>query len=67
MSAQARDELVDGMRALPIGADEIPDFRGLCDVPMKRSGWQAVAVPGLVPDVVITRGTGHYHRKDRHA
>jgi phenylalanine-4-hydroxylase len=31
----------------------IPDFRRLSDVLMKRTGWQIVAVPGLVPDAVF--------------
>ena len=41
------------MRALPIGADQIPDFRRLSDALMKATGWQVVAVPGLVPDEVF--------------
>jgi phenylalanine-4-hydroxylase len=41
------------MRALPIGADAIPDFRRLSDVLTKHTGWQVVAVPGLVPDDVF--------------
>ena len=46
-------EFVQGMRDLPIGADQIPDFRRLSDVLMKHTGWQVVAVPGLVPDEVF--------------
>lgn len=46
-------EFVDGMSRLPIGADTIPDFRRLSDVLMKHTGWQVVAVPGLVPDDVF--------------
>ena len=38
---------------LPIGADQIPDFRRLSDALMQRTGWQVVAVPGLVPDDVF--------------
>jgi len=49
----ACDEFVQGMQSLPIGADEIPDFRRLSDVLMKATGWQVVAVPGLVPDEVF--------------
>jgi phenylalanine-4-hydroxylase len=41
------------MRDLPIGADLIPDFQQLSDVLMRRTGWQVVAVPGLVPDEVF--------------
>lgn len=44
---------VAGMRALPIGPDEIPDFRRLSEVLMRHTGWQVVAVPGLVPDDVF--------------
>jgi phenylalanine-4-hydroxylase len=50
---RACDEFVRGMGELPIGADEIPDFRRLSDTLMKRTGWQVVAVPGLVPDEVF--------------
>lgn len=50
---RACDEFVDGMKNLPMGAHEIPDFRRLSDILMKRTGWQIVAVPGLVPDEVF--------------
>jgi phenylalanine-4-hydroxylase len=53
LSGRACDEFVEGMRALPIGAEQIPDFRRLNDVLAKRTGWQVVAVPGLVPDEVF--------------
>jgi phenylalanine-4-hydroxylase len=53
LPGRACDEYVAGMRALPIGADKIPDFRRLSDVLIKHTGWQVVAVPGLVPDEVF--------------
>lgn len=53
LPGRACDEFVQGMKALPIGADAIPDFRRLSDVLMKTTGWQVVAVPGLVPDEVF--------------
>jgi len=53
LPGRACDEFVAGMRALPIGADQIPDFRRLSEVLMKQTGWQVVAVPGLVPDEVF--------------
>ena len=53
LPGRACDEFVQGMRDLPIGAEQIPDFRRLSDVLMKRTGWQVVAVPGLVPDEVF--------------
>ena len=53
LPGRACDEFVEGMKKLPIGPDEIPDFRRLSDVLMQRTGWQVVAVPGLVPDEVF--------------
>lgn len=53
LPGRACDEFVEGMRSLPIGPDEIPDFRRLSDVLGRRTGWQVVAVPGLVPDEVF--------------
>lgn len=53
LPGRACDAFVEGMKNLPIGADEIPDFRRLSDVLMQRTGWQVVAVPGLVPDEVF--------------
>jgi phenylalanine-4-hydroxylase len=53
LPGRACDEFVQGMQALPIGPDQIPDFRRLSDVLMQRTGWQVVAVPGLVPDEVF--------------
>ncbi|RYF83161.1 MAG: phenylalanine 4-monooxygenase [Comamonadaceae bacterium] len=53
LPGRACDAFVDGMRNLPISAHEIPDFRRLSDVLMKQTGWQVVAVPGLVPDEVF--------------
>jgi phenylalanine-4-hydroxylase len=53
LPGRACDEFVDGMKRLPIGPDAIPDFRRLSDVLGKRTGWQVVAVPGLVPDEVF--------------
>lgn len=53
LPGRACDEFVAGMKNLPIGADQIPDFRRLSEVLMQRTGWQVVAVPGLVPDDVF--------------
>ncbi len=70
LPGRACDEFVQGMLDLPIGADQIPDFRRLSDVLMKRTGWQVVAVPGLVPDDVFFEHlanrrfpAGHFIRK----
>jgi phenylalanine-4-hydroxylase len=53
LPGRACDEFVQGMRALPIGAEQIPRFEHLSDILMQRTGWQVVAVPGLVPDEVF--------------
>lgn len=53
LQGRACDEFVAGMQALPIAADQIPDFRRMSEALMKRTGWQVVAVPGLVPDEVF--------------
>ncbi|MDB5817111.1 MAG: phenylalanine-4-hydroxylase [Rhizobacter sp.] len=70
LPGRACDEFVAGMKDLPIGAEEIPDFRRLSDVLMKKTGWQIVAVPGLVPDEVFFEHlanrrfpAGHFIRK----
>ena len=59
LPGRACDEFVAGMRALPITADGIPDFRRLSDVLVKHTGWQVVAVPGLVPDEVFFEHLAH--------
>ena len=53
LPGRACTEYLAGMAALPIGADAIPDFRRLSDILMRRTGWQVVAVPGLVPPEVF--------------
>lgn len=70
LPGRACDAFVQGMAELPIGADQIPDFRHLSDILMQRTGWQVVAVPGLVPDEVFFEHlanrrfpAGHFIRK----
>lgn len=53
LPGRACDEFVQGMNALPMSADQIPNFEALSEVLMQRTGWQIVAVPGLVPDDVF--------------
>jgi phenylalanine-4-hydroxylase len=53
LPGRACTEFLTGMRALPIDADTIPDFRRLSDILMRHTGWQVVAVPGLVPAEVF--------------
>jgi phenylalanine-4-hydroxylase len=59
LTGHACDEFVKGMSELPMAADRIPDFRRLSDILMKRTGWQVVAVPGLVPDDVFFDHLAH--------
>ena len=53
LPGRACDAFVQGMADLPIGPDQIPDFNHLSDILMARTGWQVIAVPGLVPDEVF--------------
>ncbi len=53
LPGRACDEFVAGMRDLPMSADHIPDFEALNAALWPRTGWQVVAVPGLVPDEVF--------------
>jgi phenylalanine-4-hydroxylase len=59
MQGRACDEFVAGMQALPIEADRIPYFAHLSEVLMRHTGWQVVAVPGLVPDEVFFEHLAH--------
>ena len=59
LAGRACDAFIDGMRHLPMGADAIPDFRRLNEVLQRRTGWQLVAVPGLVPDAVFFDHLAH--------
>ena len=70
LPGRACNSFVRGMSELPISADQIPDFRRLSDILMQRTGWQVVAVPGLVPDEVFFEHlanrrfpSGHFIRK----
>ncbi|GAA6143323.1 phenylalanine 4-monooxygenase [Hydrogenophaga sp. 5NK40-0174] len=53
LPGRACSAFVEGMRDLPMSANQIPDFEALSEALMKRTGWQVVAVPGLVPDEVF--------------
>ena len=59
LAGRACDSFVQGMAELPIDASQIPDFRRLSDILFKRTGWQIVAVPGLVPDEVFFEHLAH--------
>jgi phenylalanine-4-hydroxylase len=59
LPGRACKAFIDGMRRLPIGADRIPDFEQLSSALTQRTGWQIVAVPGLVPDEVFFDHLAH--------
>jgi phenylalanine-4-hydroxylase len=43
-------EFMDGLEVLRLTRPGIPDFTELSDRLMARTGWQVVAVPGLIPE-----------------
>ena len=53
LPGRACDAFIQGMRDLPIDTHQIPNFEALSETLRKRTGWQVVAVPGLVPDKVF--------------
>lgn len=59
LPGRACDEFVAGMKQLAIDADAIPNFEKLSDILGKHTGWQVVAVPGLVPDDVFFDHLAH--------
>ena len=59
LPGRACDAFVDGLRTLPISRDAIPEFGQLNQVLSRRTGWQVVAVPGLVPDQVFFEHLAH--------
>ena len=53
MTDRTCDLFVRGLAELPMEPDEIPNFVSLSERLMRHTGWQVVAVPGLVPDEVF--------------
>lgn len=54
LPGRAAPEFLDGVAKLDL-AQGVPDFRRLSDRLGKLTGWEVVAVPGLVPDEVFFR------------
>lgn len=50
---RAVPEFLEGLEMLRLSKPGIPDFDELSERLMKATGWQVVAVPGLVPDDVF--------------
>jgi len=53
LPGRAAAEFLDGLGILRMERSGIPRFDELSERLMKRTGWQVVAVPGLVPDEVF--------------
>ena len=53
LPGRACAEYVEGLRALGVAAEGIPEFERLSDILERTTGWRIVAVPGLVPDDVF--------------
>ncbi|MGO4327735.1 phenylalanine 4-monooxygenase [Cupriavidus sp. 2TAF22] len=47
------DEFLQGLSTLGMERDRVPSFAQLNETLMRATGWQVVAVPGLVPDAVF--------------
>ncbi len=47
------NEFLQGLATLGMEKDRVPDFAQLNETLMRATGWQVVAVPGLVPDEVF--------------
>ncbi len=53
LPGRACDEFLRGLERLDLHGGGIPDFRALSERLSALTGWQVVAVPGLVPDDVF--------------
>ena len=47
------DEFLQGLATLGMERNRVPEFDQLNETLMRATGWQVVAVPGLVPDEVF--------------
>ncbi|SCK05777.1 phenylalanine 4-monooxygenase [Vogesella sp. LIG4] len=53
LPGRACDEYLQGLAALEVDAHQVPDFDRLNETLKAATGWQIVAVPGLIPDDVF--------------
>jgi phenylalanine-4-hydroxylase len=53
LPGRASEAFLKGLDVLRLSKPGIPDFEELSERLMKLTGWQVVAVPGLVPDAVF--------------
>jgi phenylalanine-4-hydroxylase len=59
LPGRACQAFLEGLQALPIREDRIPDFEVLNQQLAQHTGWRIVAVPGLVPDEVFFDHLAH--------
>jgi phenylalanine-4-hydroxylase len=55
LKGRIADQFLEGLDRLGIGQEGIPDFRDLNRTLHAATGWDVVAVPGLVPDLAFFR------------
>lgn len=53
LAGRVAPEFLEGLDVLRMSTPGIPDFEELSDRLMKVTGWQVVAVPGLIPDDIF--------------
>jgi len=53
LRGRVSNEFLQGLATLGMEKDRVPDFNQLNESLMRATGWQVVAVPGLVPDEVF--------------
>ena len=53
LKGRACDEFLSNMDRLKISDKEIPDFKKLSETLKALTGWEVVAVPGLIPDLAF--------------
>lgn len=53
LRGRVSNEFLQGLATLGMEKDRVPDFAQLNETLMRATGWQIVAVPGLVPDEVF--------------
>ena len=59
LTGRAADAFMNGLDVLRLARPGIPDFEELSNRLMALTGWQVVAVPGLVPDEVFFDHLAH--------
>jgi phenylalanine-4-hydroxylase len=55
LKGRIADQFLDGLDGLDIGEAGIPDFRVMNKRLREATGWEVVAVPGLIPDLAFFR------------